>query len=298
MRLAFAVAINVDADVLLIDEILAVGDVAFQKKCFEKLKEIKAKGTTIVIVSHSMDQMYRICDRLIWIEKGLIKNEGVPKFIGEEYLAEMEGRRLSRIEEEKAQKQAEIERILKEEQEKREKEEQAEKEKVKQEEYRQLEILQKQMEKNNSLQKVSAYCRPDARRGGNGKCLVEKVKVLNSEGTEIQILETGKEYVIEITLNNYKHLKDVVVAIGFTREDGTYCYGSFVDVSNKKDKLNGTPIKFKFTNMFLKGKYFLDLFVQSVEKEVYDEIICLQLLEVKEMKTKQRGIFSMENEWE
>ena len=90
MRLAFAVAINVDADVLLIDEILAVGDSAFQKKCFDKLKEIKANGTTIVIVSHSMDQMYKICDKLIWIENGLIKDEGTPKFIGEAYLAAME----------------------------------------------------------------------------------------------------------------------------------------------------------------------------------------------------------------
>lgn len=102
MRLAFAVAINVDADILLIDEILAVGDSAFQKKCFEKLKEIKANGTTIVIVSHSMDQMYKICDRLIWLENGLVREEGRPKIVGEEYLAAMEGRRLDRIELEKS----------------------------------------------------------------------------------------------------------------------------------------------------------------------------------------------------
>ena len=60
MRLAFSVAINVDADVLLIDEILAVGDISFQKKCFEKLKDIKRTGTTIVIVSHSLDQIEKI----------------------------------------------------------------------------------------------------------------------------------------------------------------------------------------------------------------------------------------------
>lgn len=117
MRLAFAVAINVDADVLLIDEILAVGDAAFQKKCFEKLKEIKASGTTIVIVSHSMDQMYKICDRLIWIEEGLIKEEGVPRLIGEEYLAAMEGRRLDRIELENRQRKEELDRQIQAEQE-------------------------------------------------------------------------------------------------------------------------------------------------------------------------------------
>ena len=65
MRLAFSVAINVNADVLLIDEILAVGDVSFQKKCFQKLMDIKAEGVTIAIVSHSMEQLYNICDRLI-----------------------------------------------------------------------------------------------------------------------------------------------------------------------------------------------------------------------------------------
>ncbi len=98
MRLAFSVAINVDADVLLIDEILAVGDISFQKKCFEKLKDIKRAGTTIVIVSHSLDQIEKICDRTIWIENGCIKRAGVPQEIHEKYLCEMEQERLGKIE--------------------------------------------------------------------------------------------------------------------------------------------------------------------------------------------------------
>ena len=76
MRLAFSVAINVDADILLIDEILAVGDSAFQAKCFNRLREIKAGGTTIVLVSHSMIQIERLCDRSIWIHDGKIAMEG------------------------------------------------------------------------------------------------------------------------------------------------------------------------------------------------------------------------------
>jgi ABC-2 type transport system ATP-binding protein len=86
MRLAFSVAINVDADILLIDEILAVGDANFQSKCFNKLREIKSHGTTIVIVSHSLGQIEQICDRSIWIHEGLIKAEGPPKEIDLEYL--------------------------------------------------------------------------------------------------------------------------------------------------------------------------------------------------------------------
>lgn len=86
MRLAFAVAINVDADILLIDEILAVGDAAFQEKCFNRLKEIKNEGTTIVIVSHALGQIEEICERSIWIDDGRIRCEGLPKNVHCEYL--------------------------------------------------------------------------------------------------------------------------------------------------------------------------------------------------------------------
>jgi ABC-2 type transport system ATP-binding protein len=97
MRLAFAIAVNVDAEVLLIDEILAVGDISFQKKCFEKIKEIKRLGTTIVIVSHSLNQIEEICDRSIWIEDGIIKEAGKPKDVHEHYQNSMEEKRLEKL---------------------------------------------------------------------------------------------------------------------------------------------------------------------------------------------------------
>lgn len=99
MRLAFSVAINVDADVLLIDEILAVGDVNFQKKCFDKIKEIKRGGATIVIVSHSLGQIEELCDESIWIEDGRIKEQGEPKLIHEHYKDTMEKKRLQQVRE-------------------------------------------------------------------------------------------------------------------------------------------------------------------------------------------------------
>ena len=86
MRLAFAVAINVDADILLIDEILAVGDAAFQAKCFRKLQEIKGRGTTIVIVSHAMSQLELICDRSIWVADGLVRMDGKPRDVHPRYM--------------------------------------------------------------------------------------------------------------------------------------------------------------------------------------------------------------------
>lgn len=86
MRLAFSIAINVDADILLIDEILAVGDQHFQEKCYDKLMELKEDNTTIVMVSHSLDSVKKLCDRAIWIYDGIVKMDGPCKEVIEEYL--------------------------------------------------------------------------------------------------------------------------------------------------------------------------------------------------------------------
>ena len=89
MRLAFSVAINVDAEILLIDEILAVGDQHFQSKCYNKLKELKASGKTIVIVTHSLDVVKDLCDRAIWIYKGELRLDGDPIYVIDEYLKQV-----------------------------------------------------------------------------------------------------------------------------------------------------------------------------------------------------------------
>ena len=86
MRLAFSIAINVDADILLIDEILAVGDQHFQEKCFQKLEELKNSDKTIVIVSHSLDQIEKLCTRAIWINEGVVAMDGQPHNVILEYL--------------------------------------------------------------------------------------------------------------------------------------------------------------------------------------------------------------------
>ncbi len=84
MRLAFSIAINVDAEILLIDEILAVGDQHFQEKCFDKLSELKKSDTTIVIVSHGLESLRKLCTRGIWIHDGKIKmDDSINKVIDE-----------------------------------------------------------------------------------------------------------------------------------------------------------------------------------------------------------------------
>ena len=88
MRLAFSVAINVDADILLIDEILSVGDEHFQNKCFEKMLELKKQGKTMVFVTHSMGTVKKLCNRAIWLKDGLIKMDGDTEKVVDEYIKE------------------------------------------------------------------------------------------------------------------------------------------------------------------------------------------------------------------
>lgn len=88
MRLAFAVAINVDADILLVDEVLAVGDQHFQEKCIAKMKELKEQGKTMVFVTHSLGTVKDFCNRAIWLCDGQIKMDGEPDIVIEEYLKE------------------------------------------------------------------------------------------------------------------------------------------------------------------------------------------------------------------
>lgn len=86
MRLAFSIAINVDAEILLIDEILAVGDQHFQDKCFKKLRELRDSEKTIVIVTHSLGQVRELCTRAIWIYNGEVRMDGEPNKVVDEYL--------------------------------------------------------------------------------------------------------------------------------------------------------------------------------------------------------------------
>lgn len=89
VRLAFAVAINMNPDILIIDEALAVGDVRFQRKCFRRLDDLKASGVSILFVTHSTDSVIKYCDRAIMLDGGELKMTGTPKDVVQAYLEMM-----------------------------------------------------------------------------------------------------------------------------------------------------------------------------------------------------------------
>ena len=85
-RLGFAIATCHTPDILIIDEILSVGDYEFQKKCHKKMKELTDKGTTVLFVSHSTEDIINMCDKVIWLERGNFMLEGESQHIVEKYL--------------------------------------------------------------------------------------------------------------------------------------------------------------------------------------------------------------------
>ncbi len=84
-RLAFSISVHADADILLVDEVLAVGDAEFQERCFETFRELKRKGKTIVFVSHALQEVERFADRVVWLERGQVREVGSPHSVIESY---------------------------------------------------------------------------------------------------------------------------------------------------------------------------------------------------------------------
>lgn len=91
MRLGFAVAVSVDPDVLLVDEVLAVGDEAFTHKCLDKFSEFRRRGKTILVVTHQLDLVQRFCDEALWLDHGVVRAQGDPKRVIDAYLLDVAG---------------------------------------------------------------------------------------------------------------------------------------------------------------------------------------------------------------
>lgn len=250
MRLAFSVAINVDADILLVDEILAVGDVNFQAKCFNRMREIKAEGTTIVIVSHSLGQIEQICDRSIWIHDGLIKAEGKPRDIHPEYLDFMGEKRQEIAQKEKARQEA------------------------KQEKVEQEEIVSEGVSVQESSDALAGQLESqieekeetELKRWGNGYARIQKVDLLDADGAEQTVFKTGEKLRICLKYTVTCPVKDAVFGIGIFRIDGLQCYGT----NTRIDKLE----EFSLENdgemsvvleelTLIPGEYLLDVAIES-----------------------------------
>lgn len=314
MRLAFAVAINVDADVLLIDEILAVGDVSFQKKCFDKLKSIKAKGTTIVIVSHSLGQIEKICDRSYWIENGKIVCHGNPKNVHKKYLEFMnEGieemddtlellESNEKVEEEKKEATQEIVvEEVKEEEIQESVVEEEKKEEVQESVVEEVKEEAKEEQKEDDIEFIEENIetiKKTEKRWGNKEAQIQIVELLDDNGVKKDTFKTGENISIKIPYTSVRKIKNAVAGIGIFREDGTYCYGTNTLIDNLKGvTLNKEgEIICKIKNELLEGKYLLDVALHTVDAIDYDYYREAAVFNVVSNK-RDTGVARLEHYW-
>lgn len=248
MRLAFAVAINVDAEILLIDEILAVGDASFQAKCFRKIQEIKNQGVTIVFVSHDLSTVQRICDRAIYIYRGKIKREGDPYNVVNTYLKDV-------MENESGLKSV----VSKDE-----------------------DVVENEPSKEDIFceqQKDKLCIDSDAQfisRHGNKAVEITSIKMIEaSTNQEKTAFETGKTTVIRITYKrNDSNIKTCVFGIGIFRNDGIRCYGTNTQNNRLKVTLKDSGSLEIVLEEFeiLPGEYWIDVALHDEFSIIYDFI--------------------------
>lgn len=284
MRLAFAIAINVEADILLIDEILAVGDISFQKKCFEKLKEIKRAGTAIVIVSHSLDQIEKICDKCIWIENGVIKEVGRSKKISDDYLIDMESKRLERFQEEYY---SEIQTI-----------EKSEKGNC---------VVQVEKTKldnvglNEDIKQLNKNLLNKIKRKEITKRMVyfSEMYITDKEGKEKLSFQTGDDIIVYIKYRVECEHAEGSICLLIYRDDGVYCFGSNTYFENEKivDLKEYSILKITLKHVaLLSGKYFFCIGLNNEEAVTYDYLenaACIHIFSNK----GDLGVARITSEW-
>lgn len=296
MRLAFSVAINVDADILLIDEILAVGDANFQSKCFNRLKEIKAEGTTIVIVSHSLGQIEQICERSIWIHDGRIKVEGTPREVHPIYLDYMGTKRL-----EIAKQEAERQK-------KKEENETVEIDTLDDQDTSDAQVAQQisaaESEKDSTedLTTISTAeaLQKNKKRWGNGMARIQKIELLDENKIDSALFETGRNVTVKLYYCVKQKVEDAIIGIGIFRIDGVYVYGTNTRIDKLEEfslEKDGTIcITLKDVNL-MPGQYTMDFALESgtgIPIDYYREAKVIEFFTTKD----DVGLARIEHDWQ
>ena len=285
MRLAFSVAINVDADILLIDEILAVGDAAFQAKCFNKLRDIKARGTTIVIVSHALGQIEQICERSIWIHDGLIRDEGPPRIVDPIYMQFMS----ERVNTPLKKPEAVIDEGTA--------EDTAAGEERASEAH---DTCEENTDDNvDSTPNDNSTSPDDGKRFGSREVYIDKITVVDSEGCERSSFAPDEKISIRIDYAGEHAISDVVIGVAIYRSDETHIYGcnTLVDSSMSYDLGEKGTITLDIDRLpLITGTYHIDLALHKADGFNYDfwrEAVSVQIAN----PINETGIVSLRHEW-
>ncbi len=268
MRLAFAVAINVDADILLIDEILAVGDANFQAKCYNRLREIKASGVTVVLVTHDTGVVERFCDHALWINQGQAVEIGRSVEVVDKYLQFMNQEKIAQLEKE----------------EKRRKEKQEEERKNKTEE----ELLREQA------------ADMDVKHFGTGAALIRKASLLDKDRKETKLLKAGEDYYISFDYEVKKPIEELVFGMGIYTLENVWIFGTNTMLGKVKVPVSGTEGRMIFHGKdlsLLTGEYVLQVSITDLNDtpvDFYREYCKFNVVNDR----RDAGLVCFPNEWE
>jgi ABC-type polysaccharide/polyol phosphate transport system ATPase subunit len=267
MRLAFATAINVKPDILLIDEVLAVGDASFQRKCLNRISELKNNGTTIVLVTHDHAVVERLCDKAIWLENGSIQDEGNSSRVVNNYLKYLAKRDAKREEE-------------------------------------QIKDVQESKGEIHSVENTSLNENDDrssSSRWGSRQIEITRVKVFKSDGLEeCRLFSPTDSITIELEYKtNYPVKKTPVFGIAFHTMDRFRIYGTNTLIDNVDVDLH-TKGKIRFhvhTLQLIEGDYQIDVAVHDQFGEMYDYHIGAITIKVVS-EVRDVGVYQMRHTWE
>lgn len=245
MRLAFAVAINVNADILLVDEILAVGDANFQAKCLQKMRSLKESGVTIVLVSHDSGVIKSFCDRAIWINDGKIVADGKSMNVEDEYLAYMNAQRYN---------------------------DEIEKSEANSSENTDIKDNKIIITKSNTKSGNSSIT--SAKHFGSRKVVLSSLMLCNSMGKETAVLREDEAYEIIYKYHVNDHfVKEINIGMGIFDIDGKWIFGTNTVLCNTRVIINGDEGTVHFHGEplhLLSGEYILQVAIVGMDQEPYD----------------------------
>ena len=277
MRLGFAVAIHVDPDVLLVDEVLAVGDEGFTHKCLDKFAEFKRRGKTILLVTHSLGLVERFCDDALWMDAGSMKAVGYPKRVVGAYITDVEVAEEQQLAagDAKAQESAET---------------------VSPDEPSSAVLPDHPIE---TAEGPADMFRATEGRWGSREIEITDVQLAGEDGTVGHVFHSGEALTVRIALRSPIENDDFVIGIGIFNAEGVCCYGTNTSLEDLKAVriLGDAEAYFNIESLDLvEGTYKLDVAVHKLDGYPYDYHRLLYTFRVKS-RTKDVGIYRPRHVW-
>jgi ABC-type polysaccharide/polyol phosphate transport system ATPase subunit len=279
MRLGFAVAIHVDPEVLLVDEVLAVGDEGFTHKCLDKFAEFKRRGKTILLVTHSLGMVERFCDEALWLDAGRIKGSGDPKRIVGAYLTDIEQREEQELASGDARARESAASAI-----------------VSPDEPASAVLPDNPVETATG---PADMFRATEGRWGSREVEITDVSLIGADGQAGHVFHSGDRMDLKVSLRAPLPVDDFVVGIGIFNAEGVCCYGTNTSIEELvAERLSGdAQVTFAIESLDLvEGTYKLDVAIHKLDGYPYDYHRLLYTFRVKS-RAKDVGIYRPRHTW-